>query len=78
MKPKSMRLKTTNQIIWENRLERRLQQQDFEKRMLELIDQLPESDTREEYKSYHLDNLSKCQQDITWLQTELKKIASRS
>ncbi|MBD3919209.1 hypothetical protein H8B09_10635 [Paenibacillus sp. PR3] len=75
MKPKWNNTKSTNRIIWENRLQRRLQQQDFEKQLLKLIDRLPEGETREALREQHLVKLAKCQSEIAYLQEEIQKLS---
>lgn len=65
--------KSSSQEISEDRLERRLHQQDFEHELIKLIDRLPDGNIREGLKSRQLDNLDKCEREIAELQKELRK-----
>lgn len=78
MKPKWNHTKSATHIIWENRLQRRMQQQEFETKLLKLIDRMPEGESRDALRERHMLNLEKCKNEIAWLQAELQKLSKLS
>jgi|GEM_PF-2862386 hypothetical protein len=73
MIPKWNHSKSVARILLENRLKRRQQQEDFEQQLLELIDRLPEGETKEALRERHLVKLEKCRNEIVRLQEELQQ-----